>query len=384
MALPRLLFYTHSLADGGAERLWARLASAFKARGHDVVFVQDFEGDENRASLDAGVPLVTLGRGHVRAVLRLARLLEERAPEVALSAVGASNVKLLAARLIARSPVKVVLSYHGFDEHNSGWLAWAGYAALPLLSRLAARTVAVSHALRDALVSRWGASTQRTVAIHNPVFFPETARVPARADLAAREELVLALGRLVPEKGYLTLIRAFARLGRPAARLLILGQGPDEGLLRAEVDRLGLGDRVELGGYVREPWTAYQRARCLVSASRSESFGNVLVEAMAYGLPVAATATAGTLEILDHGRYGHVAPIGDTGALARAIGAALDDAGDPHKRRARADAFSFAARVPVYEDLIGEVVAGSAPATRGTEASLAKDGGTLALTGGKQ
>ncbi len=56
MAPPRLLFYTHSLADGGAERLWARLASAFKARGYDVVFVQDFEGDDNRASLDEKCP----------------------------------------------------------------------------------------------------------------------------------------------------------------------------------------------------------------------------------------------------------------------------------------------------------------------------------------
>ncbi len=377
--MTRLLFYTHSLADGGAERLWARLASAFKARGYDVVFVQDYEDDDNRASLDQAVPLVTLGRGHVRSVLRLACLLKERAPDVALAAVGASNVKLLAARLIARSPVKVVLGYHGFDEHRSGWLAWAGYAALPLMSRLAQRTVAVSHALRDALVRRWGAVKRRTVAIHNPVFFPEAAAVPARAELAAREELVLALGRLVPEKDYVTLLRAFALLDRPAARLLILGQGPDEGLLKAEIERLGLGGRVELAGYAREPWAAYERARCLVSSSRTESFGNVLVEAMAYGLPVAATATPGALEILDHGRHGHIAPIGDPVALARAIGAALDDTSEPSERRARADEFSFAARFPVYEELVRDVIAGSAP-TKGRAAEESRRKVFLDLT----
>ncbi|MCB1514172.1 MAG: hypothetical protein KDJ18_05050, partial [Hyphomicrobiaceae bacterium] len=61
MSTAKVLCYTHGLVDGGAERLWACLASALKQRGYDVVFVQDFEAEDNRSNLDPSIPLITLG-----------------------------------------------------------------------------------------------------------------------------------------------------------------------------------------------------------------------------------------------------------------------------------------------------------------------------------
>ncbi len=356
-ALPKLLFYTHGLVDGGGERLWACLASAFKARGYPVIFAQDFEADDNRHNLDADIPLTTLGTNHFVATRQLAKLIATEQPAVALSGVGGSNTKLLAAIHLAKADTQAIVTYHGFQEWRSGLLSFATYAALPRISMTAARTVAVSEGLREQLVHRWGARPERTVCLHNPVFFPTQAVVPTGEALAARDDVVLSVGRFVREKDFLTLIRAFARLKRPNARLIILGKGPQQALLEMEIAKLGLTDRVSLPGYSREPWTHYAQAKCFVSSSNSEPFGNVIVEAMAYGLPVVATACDGPQEILKHGMHGRIVCMGDPVQLAHAIDDTLDEPGDPALRRARADDFSFAVRVPAYQQLISDVLA---------------------------
>lgn len=356
MTVPRILFYTHGLVDGGGERLWACLATAFKQRGYDVIFAQDFEADENRHNLDPSIPVHTLGRSHISATRHLAQLLKSKKPDVAFAAIGGSNLKLLLASLISRAPTLVVITYHGEMEWKTGWLSYFSYAGLPLLSRWATRTVAVSDGLKYLLKSKWHAYRPRLVTIFNPVFFPRGIEIPEASQLAARENLILAVGRLVPEKDYLTLIRAFARLKTPNSRLVILGKGPEQGRIETEIRKLRLDGRVELPGYLKEPWTVYGSAKCFVSSSSSEPFGNVVVEAMAYGLPVVATACAGPHHILDHGTYGRVVGIGNHVQLAQAIDATLAHPGDPALRRRRADDFSFEARVPAYEDLIREIL----------------------------
>jgi glycosyltransferase involved in cell wall biosynthesis len=353
--LPKLMFYTHGLVDGGGERLWACLATAFHRRGYPVIFVQDFEAADNKPNLDPAIPVHTLGTHPVGATRALINLLRAERPAVALSAIGGSNTKLMTALAFARVTTQAIISYHGANEWRSGLLSFATFAGLPYLSARAARTIAVSGGLKSQLVKTWGAHEPKTIALHNPVFFPDDAPVPTITTLAARDDVVLAVGRFVAEKDFLTLIRAFARLKRTSARLVIIGKGPLHAELTAEIAALGLDDRVSLPGYC-EPWSRYHTAKVLVSSSRAEQFGNALVEAMAYGLPVVSTDCDGPREILESGRFGRIVPVGDPDRLAAAIDATLDDPGDPAERRKRADAFSFAVRVPAYENLINEVL----------------------------
>jgi glycosyltransferase involved in cell wall biosynthesis len=356
MKPPRILFYTHGLVDGGGERLWAGLATALKERGYDVIFAQDFDADENRHNLDPSIRVHTLGRPHLAATRNLARLLRTEKPDVALSAIGGSNLKLLLASLISRAPTLPVITYHGEMEWKSGWLSYFSYAGLPLLSRWAARTVTVSDGLFHLLITKWKAHPARMVTILNPVFYPDQIDVPTASDLGKRENVVLSVGRMVPEKDFVTLVRAFARLKHRDARLVILGKGPEQARIENEIRKLGLEDRVHLPGYLKEPWTIYGAAKCFVSSSCSEPFGNVVVEAMAYGLPVVATACSGPHQILDHGTYGRIVGIGNDLQLARAIDATLDHPGDPAMRQRRAEEFSFKARVPAYEAMIREIL----------------------------
>ena len=132
---------------------------------------------------------------------------------------------------------------------------------------------------------------------------------------------------------------------RNDAKLVILGKGPERPNLEALIARFRLGSRVELAGYQAEPWSQYARARLFACPSRSESFGNAIVEAMAHGLSVVATACDGPAEILDGGLYGRLTPIGDAAALAHALEDALANPRDPVAQRQRANTFSFAARM---------------------------------------
>lgn len=350
----RLLFYTHGLVGGGAERVWALVASGLHRRGWDVTFGVDFEDGANEGFLPPDMKRVVFGRGHARAVATIARFLRSENPSVAFAAVGASNLKLMLARLRSGWRGAAVLSAHGRFEAEPRFLGRLTYRATPLTSRWAARTLTVSDDLRAYLIKRFRARPDRVITIHNAIHLPPAGHVPSAAELAARPNIVLAVGRMVPEKGFSTLIEALA-LTKSNARLVLLGDGPQRPALEADAERLGIRDRIEFRGYVPEPWPAYREARMLALPSWTEAFGNVLVEALGHGLPVVATRCGGPEEVLDNGRFGRLVPPRDAAALAAAIDETLNDPGDPLPRRARAETFSIDCALDKFEALIAEI-----------------------------
>ena len=112
----KILFYTHALTGGGAERVWALLASGFIQRGHDVVFAVDFDSPDNADYLDPAVRLVVLGGNHLTTCWRLTRLLAAEKPDISLSAIGVSNMKHAIAALVCGTRKRAIQSYHGYYE----------------------------------------------------------------------------------------------------------------------------------------------------------------------------------------------------------------------------------------------------------------------------
>ncbi len=350
-----VLIYTHALAGGGAERVCAVLAREFRHRGWRVLLAVDSDHPANLPFVGSGVDVRVLGSSHMHSIGRLARILREERPDVSLSAMSASNLKHAAAAVLAGRRKRAVLSYHAFAPSEPQRLSQVGYRLLPLLSRITARTAAVSDDLRRNLVTRWRADARRTVTLYNPV---QVGPDVSRAAGEGAPPLVLAAGRLVPDKNMVAIVRAFARVAsRGPAQLTILGEGPERDAIVAEATRLGLGDRVELPGYLSEPWELYRRAACFVTASRLESFSMVVAEALSYGLPVVACDSPGPREILDGGRYGALVPPDDEAALGEAIWGALEAPGNESLARERGRQFSVVAGISAYERLFDAVVA---------------------------
>ena len=351
----RLLFTTRAFGGGGAERVWSTLADRFADRGDDVVLAIDLDGERPRFTAASGPRVEILGPGHIRATLRLRDLLGEFRPDVALAAISGSCVKLVAAAAAARSDVPVIVSYHGFQEYRTGRLAKLAYWGMPVMNRRTARIVTVSDGLHRELIERWGADPAKTTRIYNPATIDLSDAADTAADLATRPDVVLAAGRLSPEKGVDVLIDAFARVRRPGAHLLIAGEGVERGRLERQAADLGVADRITFLGQVADIRPLYRQVRVLAVPSRTEAFGMVVVEALAHGLPIVATACTGPTEILDGGRFGRLVPVEDAAALATGLDIALADPGDPAPRFARAAHFSFAKGFAEWARLVDEV-----------------------------
>jgi glycosyltransferase involved in cell wall biosynthesis len=139
--------------------------------------------------------------------------------------------------------------------------------------------------------------------------------------------VIVAAGRLAEAKNYPLLIEAFAILRqRTPASLFILGQGDQEAAVRALIADRGLDGCVHLCGFRRNPWSYMARADVFALTSRYEGFGNVLVEAMACGVPVVATSSPGTQEIVTSGDDGLLVERHEPAAFAAALARVLDDA----------------------------------------------------------
>ena len=157
----------------------------------------------------------------------------------------------------------------------------------------------------------------------NPVIFKENAVRELRNRYKGRK-IVVSLGRLVPYKGYSTLIESAALLGEDF-QILIGGMGPLRESLQAQIDALGIQNRVQLLGYVPDGMVPTLFGACdvfvLSSVMKTEAFGIVQIEAMSCGRPVVATKIpgSGTAWVNEHGVSGLNVPPGDAQALADAI-----------------------------------------------------------------
>lgn len=345
------------------------VAGGLAARGVDVTLVLCQGNGAYLTDVDSRVRVVDLGAASMpQALFPLIRYLRSARPTALLAAMSHANVTAALAHCIARSRARLLLSEHA--HLGSVLMAYPGWRmrATALMMRWtyqrADRIVSVSDGVASDLLQRIPIDAERVVTIYNPVvddlLLARAKEEPACAWLSAREPcdppVVLAAGRLVPQKDFATLIEAFALLRRTRpARLLILGEGDLRASLTAQVARLGLANDVALPGFEPNPYSAMRAAQLFVLSSWFEGLGCVLIEAMACGTPVVSMdCPSGPHEVLEGGRWGRLVPVGDVAALAAAMCAALDDINPPDVTL-RAEDFSVARAVERYAQELGVV-----------------------------
>jgi glycosyltransferase involved in cell wall biosynthesis len=365
----RIVFHTASLRGGGAERVFVLIANEMACRGHDVTFLTwNAEGPNATMLLpqvnllDLGLPIRNEGYGKPATVLALfktARFLRRLRPDAVYSAPEFANLVIALALLMAGSRARFFPSFHAAAALPASGL---GARIACWLSRFvggrATRAIAVSRGVGGDIVAR-GIAASKVVIINNPLP-PAGPRpvepYPFEGVLASMGggPVIGTLGRLVAVKDHRTLLKAFAGVRQTRdARLVIFGEGPLKWELRNYADELGIGEDVLLAGYVNDPAACYACCKLFVLSSTSEGFGNVLIEAMAAGVPVVSTdAPHGPREILEDGRFGRLVPVGDAAALTRAIIETLAKPDLEALLKARASDFAIDKIADRYESLL--------------------------------
>jgi sugar transferase (PEP-CTERM/EpsH1 system associated) len=364
----RIMHVVNNLGKGGLENGLVNLVERLDPRKfeHIVCTVRGLGPNADRLPLDRVrlLPLASADSNSRFQTPALVRAIRSLRPHIVHSRNWAAIEAVVAAR-VARA-CAVVHSEHGFEAE-----AWAAEPRRRIYFRrlafeLADQVLSVSSQLRDVHAGRTGFPARRIAVIHNGVdcekFFPDPAgRASARDELGIGEAefCIGCVANLLPVKAHMTLLAALDAMPEQAGewRLLLIGDGPERPGLEAFVEaHPRCKQRVRfLGSSGRVP-ELLRGMDVFVLPSLAEGICNSLLEAMATGLPVVATAVGGNPEVVVDGESGLLFPARDV----RALSSRLLQLGTDRRLRAQLargaiqrvrEEFSIASMVRAYEQL---------------------------------
>ena len=359
----RISLLLPDVRGGGVERIRIVLAHEFARAGHEVEFVLMQARGELLDETREHFSVVDLATSRARALpLALSRYLRRRRPDALLAAMWPLTVIAPLAARLSGHRCKVLVS-----EHNSLSVQYRDWgrahrvalrASMAVGYRLVDHRVGVSSGVANDIARLSGLRQDAFDVIHNPV--PPRPEPSSEAIYNAealwsglKGSRIVTVGSMKAQKNHSLLLRAFARLDRPKARLMFVGDGAGRDAILSLAQDLGVADRVIVAGFHPDPTPFYKTADLFVLSSDYEGFGNVLVEALACGTPVVSTdCPSGPGEILDGGRFGRLVPVGNARAMAEAIDDALDAPADRDALVHRAADFAPEIAARKYLDLL--------------------------------
>ncbi|MGC8588338.1 MAG: glycosyltransferase [Hydrogenobaculum sp.] len=300
------------------------IANALKDLGHDTFFVINKNIVEENIDFEV-YPLHkenTFLNGEIPYAIRLSNIIKEKKPDIVMSFMKAQTIILSLAKII--NPVKTT-TYIGNIQHNDAYYAYGKDIYLPyryLIKFLYEKLdylVAPSYAIKKDLQQTFFIREDKFKIIPNCTNFE-------KLDVLAKEQCNLKadfinIGKLAEQKGQIYLIEAFKKVKDKIkdSKLVIIGEGDLRSLLEKKIKELGLENDVILTGYQTNPYKYLKNSKIFVLSSIFEGFGNVIIEAMHFGLPVISyECPGGPKEILKN-EFGVLVPPKDVDALANAM-----------------------------------------------------------------
>lgn len=318
----------HTLRVGGAEVLAARLGRRLSASYRFVYACLDELGELGAELRQDGFSVTVLGRD--RGVdwscsRRLAHLCRRERVDLIHAHQYTPFFYAITARLLYRRP-PVLFTEHG--RHFPDYPKRKRMVVNRLLLEKRDRVVGVGQSVRRALMLNEGIPARSVDVIYNginlkPFLEPGPARYQVRRQLGVdpNDIVLILVARLDPLKDHVTAVRALARVHRmyPNVRLLLVGEGPQHGVIEKEVRRWSLEQSVRFLGLRDDVHRLLAACDICLLTSVSEGIPLTLIEAMASSLPVVATRVGGVPEVVEDGRTGILVDHGDTEALAKQI-----------------------------------------------------------------
>jgi glycosyltransferase involved in cell wall biosynthesis len=356
----RILQICSAREIGGGERHLADLANALAGRGHDV-FAALSSASPVR-SLLSSLPSGNIVELPMRNSLNLAtgmKLLKfVRLNEIEIVHAHLARDYPLAALVTAAPRARLVLTRHVLFPLNP---------IHRLTLRRTQRVIAVSRAVADSLLAQRVFDSKKILTIHNGIDIANFAKTMSE-HAAHRAPRIGTIGHLAPIKGQEDFVRAAALVNqsRPDIEFVIAGEDKSHArenriALEKLIDESSMNDKVKLVGWIDDVPGFLSTLDLFVSSARAEPFGLSIVEAMAAGVPVVATASEGAREIIEDQQTGRLVPIGDIASLANTIIELINDKSERRRLAQNAETeagerFSLARMVEQTEQAYAEAI----------------------------
>lgn len=331
---PRILLLTDSDVFAGTERHILELAHGMRELGVPVHIGCPNPSVLGTRAGDAGLPTVTIQKAGLydRAAIRtLSALLE--AGEIDVIHAHNGRTGLSAAVSTSRCGGAAVVTQHFIEPgrtRQSFLKRTLGAVAHRWTNAQMAHFIAISSAVREAMLTRGDATPERITTVPNGISEPvigkaDAERVRAEFGVPPEAPLVVCVARLEREKDIATLISAMKQVVSivPAARCLVVGDGAEHAVLQAQIKASDLARAVTLTGFRTDPLAFIAAGDVFVLPSLAEPFGLAILEAMALGRPVIAVRAGGPAEIVLPEKTGWLVKPSDPWMLSTAIAALL-------------------------------------------------------------
>lgn len=356
--------------SGGVQKVITNLVNGLASIGWLVdVVCADARGGLN--GLDSSANIIDLGVSSTHGDLKLIKgmgkvraAMRERDYDALVTAPGfAGQIGIIACRGLSTKVVVMVDNKLSLLRELGGLHRLQLKSAQILYPKASVVVAAHDSALADLDRVLPANRKAELVRIYHPLIpgnVTELAKEEPLVPLPGDCPVIVGAGRLVEEKDFATLLRAFAIVrSRRSAELILLGDGPLRGDLERLAGELGIAGNVRFAGMVDNVYAYFSRSSVFVLSSKREAFGNVLIEALACGAPCVATrcASGGPQEILADGEYGRLVEIGDVEGIAEAIDRTLDDSANGYCLASnlvdRSFEFTVARSTSQYSSLLG-------------------------------
>lgn len=354
--------FVSSLQTGGAEKVAITMSNEFARSGLRVDLIVMKSGGELEPLVSKEVRIFRLETNRGRSsLLSLLRYIRQNRPEAVLSFLTVPNSLLGLTKIVLRSrSPRLVGSERSYmtDVNIRGDRKILTYLCYKIATRIGYRmldvNIALTEGICDRMVAQRLAKQSKIVVLPNPIDLKHISpRENATTKSIDKIEL-LAVGRLDDLKDYPTMFRAIQILNeKHDVSLAILGEGDKRQELEMLIDALKLSDNIKLYGNVANTSSWFSQADLLILSSKMEGFPNVIVEALAHGVPTVSTdCPTGPREILQGTKYGELVPVGDFRALANAVPTLLNRQLKSDFLRKRAEDFDSQKICKSYEKLI--------------------------------
>ena len=367
----RLIIIIPRMITGGAEVLVLYLLQKLNRTRYDINLVVFESGGELSKYIPNDVTVYNLKKNnrwdYFKISCKLVRLIKKISPKIVYSRMWYStSVVGLTSLLTFQKFIFIANEEH---NHKQDILSSDPFKLLKkifmnLFHKFPHKVIVPTKGVKADVVKSYRLNEKKVKVIYNSVDLPKVTKMVSQKNsyiqLPCDKPIIVTMGRLIKRKGHDSLIKAFEKINKDFdCRLIIIGKGQDEGRLKEIVASSDAANKIIFTGYLENPYSLIASSDIFVLSSLWEGFGNVIIEAMACGVPVISTdCPYGPNEIITNEVNGLLVPVGDVEAMAEAMLRLLKD--EPlrnrlaHAGKKRAEDFNVEKMVAEYEKVFDE------------------------------